>query len=504
MQFNSIEFFIFLITVILLLNCLKKAHYQQALLLGASYFFYWTTSNYFVILLLFITIISYQIGEAIYQSSNPKKKKITLILALIGLLIPLGFFKYYNFGVEIVHQIPLPLNYYLNLPVLGIILPIGISFFTFSAISYVIDIYNGTIKPEKKFYKYALFVSYFPHLLAGPIVRAGQFLPQLKDSISINPNNLKIGITIMLWGFVKKFVIADNCAPFVNAIFINPIGLSSPYIVIGTILFGIQIYCDFSGYIDIALGAAELIGLHLPQNFFRPYLSKNPTEFWRRWNITLSSFIRDYIYIPLGGNRKGTVRTYINLEISMLLCGLWHGAAWNFIIWGGYHGVLQSFYKLIASRTKSLTKRMPSLNEHFLLFVKIFVTQYFIFLGWIMFRVGNLSNMIYCVNKYVFFDFNFSKQNISPLWGITTIIEVINRMNLTVKVFLAIVIFAALIILLHNDYMMDRVNRILIKDWIQFFASSQLKFWFVYLTIMIFILFCCTPSASPVFIYFQF
>ena len=455
MQFNSIEFFIFLITILILINCLRKSQYQQAILLVGSYFFYWTTSNYFVILLFFITILSFQSGEVIYHESNQIRKKIILAIALVCLLIPLGFFKYYNFGIEIIHQIPFPLNYYLNLPVLGLILPIGISFFTFSAISYVVDIYRGTIQPEKKFYKYALFVSYFPHLLAGPIVRAGQFLPQLKNHVSLSPRNLKAGVTIMVWGFVKKFVIADNCAPFVNAIFANPTSLSSPYIVFGTVLFGIQIYCDFSGYIDIALGVAVLIGFHLPNNFFRPYLSKNPTEFWRRWNITLSNFIKDYVYIPLGGNRKGKIRTYFNLEFSMLLCGLWHGAAWNFVIWGGYHGVLLSFHKFISKRIGSVPKLSPSLSKHFLIFVKIIVTQYFIFLGWIMFRVGNISDMIYCINKYVFFDFDFSYQH-PPIWGFTTIIGVINGIGLYIKFFFVIAIIIVIILIFHTDSVIEK------------------------------------------------
>jgi alginate O-acetyltransferase complex protein AlgI len=394
----------------------------------------------------------------------------------------------------------------LNLPFLGLILPIGISFFTFSAISYVFDIYRGTIQPEKKFYKYALFISYFPHLLAGPIVRASQFLPQLKNRVSLSPDNLKTGVTIMLWGFVKKFVIADNCAPIVNAIFANPtsLGTSSPYIVYGTLLFGIQIYCDFSGYIDIALGAAELIGLHLPQNFFRPYLSKSPTEFWRRWNITLSSFIRDYVYIPLGGNRKGKIRTYFNLEISMLLCGLWHGAGLKFVIWGGYHGVLLSLHKFVAKRTGSFPKILPSLNDHFKIFVKIIITQYFIFLGWIMFRATNLPDMIYCVNKYVLFDFDFSKQDLMPLWGITTIFGVINGMGLYIKIFSIIAVVIAVVLLLHNDYWMKKIINILTIDWTQSIASLQLKYWMIYLTIMILLLLCFTPSTSPVFIYYQF
>jgi len=503
MQFNSVEFFIFLITVLLLINCLRKSQYQQAILLVTSYLFYYTTSNFFVILLLFITYISYQSGEFINSASDPARKKVILAIALISLLIPLGFFKYYNFGIEIFNQIKTYLIFYPNLPNLDLILPIGISFFTFSAISYVVDIYRGKIEPEKKFYKYAVFISYFPHLLAGPIVRAGQFLPQLKKSVSIGPENLKNGITLMMWGFIKKFVIADNCAPFVNAIFSHPTDFNSVYIIFATILFGIQIYCDFSGYIDIALGIAELIGFHLPKNFFRPYLSKNPTEFWRRWNITLSSFIRDYIYISLGGNRKGTIRTYFNLEVSMLLCGLWHGAAWNFIIWGGYHGVLLLFHKFITKRLKFVPKLIPSLKENFRLIIKILVTQYFIFLGWIMFRVGNLSDMMYCISKYVFIDLNFSKPK-PGIWGLTAIIETISNLGIYIGIFtiVAFIVFITLVLL--NDYWMQKITYILTHDWIQNIASLPLKYWSAYLTIMIFILLCCTPGASPEFIYYQF
>jgi alginate O-acetyltransferase complex protein AlgI len=508
MEFNSIEFFIFLISVLIVINCLRKSYYQQMILVAASYLFYWSTSNYFVLLLLFITVISYQSGEAIHSSAGLVRKKVTLAVALIFLLIPLGFFKYYNFGVEILSQTPLPLNYYplnyyLNLPILGLLLPIGISFFTFSAISYVIDIYRGTIQPEDKFYRYALFISYFPHLLSGPIVRAGQFLPQLKNSIKLSPAGMKTGVTLMVWGFVKKFVIADNCAPVANAIFSHPTSFNSMGIIIGTIFFGIQIYCDFSGYIDIALGAAELVGLHLPQNFFRPYLSKNPTEFWRRWNITLSSFIRDYIYIPLGGNRKGTLRTYFNVEISMLLCGLWHGAAWNFILWGGYHGVLQSVYKYLSGRTGSFSKKLPSLNVHLGLFVKIFITQYFIFLGWIMFRVGNLSDMMYCIRKYVLLDFNFAYQSVGiqfydSLFGAA--------LNLApwMPIVLVSVIIISLILLVRSDYWMKKVTGFLTTDWTRFFSSVPNKYWMLYLITMVFILLCFTPSASSEFIYYQF
>ena len=310
MQFNSIEFFLFFFLVVSLLVLLAHRKYQLIFLLLASYVFYFSSSGIFVYLLLLVSLITYITGEVIYRSDTQKKRKISLILGTAGTLVILGFFKYYNFGAETFNAIAHVLGCPMPLPIINLVLPIGISFFTFSALSYVFDIYRGQLVPTKSFFDYALFIAYFPHLLAGPIVRASQFLPQLKNTIQITPENLKYGITLIAWGFIKKFVIADNIAPVVNGIFFHPQDFGSFYIVLGALLFGIQIFCDFSGYCDIALGLADIIDLHLPLNFFRPYLTKSPTEFWRRWNITLSSFIRDYVYIPLGGNRKGTVRTY--------------------------------------------------------------------------------------------------------------------------------------------------------------------------------------------------
>ncbi|MDD1697014.1 MAG: hypothetical protein LUQ36_01490, partial [Methanoregula sp.] len=322
MEFYSVEFAIFFICVILALIAFRKQKFQHLVLIIASYLFYWSTSDIFLLILLFITLITFYAGGAIYEAEQKGRKKAILIVVLAATLSILGFFKYYNFGMGNVNALLEFLHIDTQFSYISIFLPIGISFYTFSGLSYVFDIYRGKIKPEEYFYKYALFISYFPHLLAGPIVRAGQFLPQLKHHLVIVPEGIKLGITLIAWGFFKKIVIADTLAPLVSATFADPQGATSFTIITATFLFGIQIYCDFSGYIDIALGCAHIIGLHLPENFNRPYFSKSPTEFWRRWNITLSSFIKDYVYIPLGGNRKGQVRTYVNLMASMLLCGL--------------------------------------------------------------------------------------------------------------------------------------------------------------------------------------
>jgi alginate O-acetyltransferase complex protein AlgI len=485
MEFYSVEFAIFFIVVILALIALQKQKFQHFFLIIASYLFYWSTSDIFLLILIFISLITFYAGGAIYKSENEIRKKTVLTLAVIATLAFLGFFKYYNFGIENFNQMLKILGVDIRFSFISIFLPIGLSFYTFSGLSYIFDIYLGKIKPEEHYYKYALFISYFPHLLAGPIVRAGQFLPQLKNQIVITPGGIKQGITLISWGFFKKIVIADNIAPIVAATYASPQGSTSFSVITATFLFGIQIYCDFSGYINIALGCAQIIGLHLPENFNKPYLAKNPTEFWRRWNITLSSFIRDYIYIPLGGNRKGKLRSYGNLMAAMLLCGLWHGAAWNFVLWGGYHGILQVIHKIIHNRFRPGKTIDRMLDSYSGLFVKILITQYFIFLGWLMFRSENFQDLLYCGKKFLFIDFIF------------TPIQVIG----IVLFILTLVIF---FILLQNQTFALFISKLISTDWTKMISGLKLSHWFIYIWIIVMLLIMFSPSSSPEFIYFQF
>ncbi|HYL66131.1 MAG TPA: MBOAT family O-acyltransferase [Nitrosopumilaceae archaeon] len=294
-------------------------------------------------------------------------------------------------------------------------LPIGISFYTFHSITYTVGIYRGIITPVR-LREYALFVAFFPQLVAGPIMRAHQFLPQLREKLEnsgatyklkqilLHNSNLKFGITLMAFGFFKKMFFADNIAPLVKDVFNYPVGSESFTIILGTIAFGIQIYCDFSGYTDIALGAATILGFKLPLNFNKPYFATSPSDFWRRWHISLSSWLRDYLYIPLGGNRRSYLRTYLNLFIVMFLGGLWHGASWNFVIWGMLHGSYLALHKMIVDK-------IPILKNHVFfkskigIMLSVFITQYFVFLAWIAFRVNNFDYMIYSMKKYVFLDF---------------------------------------------------------------------------------------------------
>jgi len=360
-------------------------------LLVGSYFFFYYTSNYLIILLIFSTILDFYLGKYIGNSTNILTKKILLITSLVGNLGLLGFFKYADFAILQFNILGNHFDLGSNIPLLELTLPIGISFYTFQTISYTVDIYRGHLKPSKTFREFAIFVAFFPQLVAGPIVRAKDFLPQLREKIASSNNkclrrvlitnkNLKLGVTIMMLGFFKKMFFADNIAPFVDEIFVNPIGLDSFTIILGTVAFGIQIYADFSGYSDIAIGAALILGFKLPVNFNKPYFATSPSDFWRRWHISLSSWLRDYLYIPLGGNKRSHSRIYFNLMTVMILGGLWHGASWNFIVWGLLHGLYLSIHKLIINYFPSF-KNNNFFNTKIGKAISIFITQYFIFLA---------------------------------------------------------------------------------------------------------------------------
>lgn len=363
-------------------------------------------------------------------------------------------------------------------------LPIGISFFTFQALSYVFDIYLGKIEHEKKFHRYVLFIAFFPALVAGPIVRASEFLPQLKTKIKITAPNLQVGLTLIAWGLFKKMVIADNLAPYVENIYSNPAGATSVWIVLATILFGLQIYCDFSGYAHIAIGIARIFGFKLPENFNLPYIAHNFQDFWRRWHMTLSRFIRDYVYIPLGGNRKGHGRTYVNLIVAMLLCGLWHGAAWTFIIWGAYHGILQAIERFIVTDKKIGTKN-KFLASNPGLFGKILVTQIFVFIGWMIFRANSLNDLVICCQKLVFFDFQASTAM---------------KLGIAAVLCCTVVFF----VLLFNKKFANAVKKIVTYNYLGLISEMKLGWWLVCFVVLGICVLLLSPAATPEFIYFAF
>lgn len=395
MLFNSIQFFIFLPIVFILYWFVAKhsLRNQNILLLVASYFFYANWDYRFLFLLLFSTLLDYFTGIRMFEANSPGKKKGWFWLSIGINLGFLGVFKYYNFFITSFAGLLTNFGLQVNITTLNVVLPVGISFYTFHGLSYVIDIYYNRIKPERNFNDYALFVSFFPLLVAGPIERATHLLPQIKAPRSFSYQKGVDAARQILWGVFKKVVIADNCAEYVNKIFGDAGSYSGSTLAIGALLFAFQIYCDFSGYSDIALGTARLFGIELIRNFAFPYFSRDVAEFWRRWHISLSTWFRDYLYIPLGGSRGGALRKIRNTFIIFLVSGFWHGANWTFIIWGLLNALFIMPSVLFKTNRNNLNivaegKWFPSLRELF----HMIVTFILIVFAWIFFRAKNVSH----------------------------------------------------------------------------------------------------------------
>ncbi len=487
MLFSTLEFIVFFLLVLTTIVVIKNKKFQHLFLLGASYFFFYYTSNYLAILLILSTLLDFYAGREIWKTQDITRKKIIFSISLAGNLGLLGFFKYADFVISQLNAIGNSFGFDL-IPFLNLALPIGISFYTFQTISYTADIYRGKLEPSKSLKEFALFVSFFPQLVAGPIVRAKDFLPQLREKmenfssknlslISIHDRNLKLGITIMAFGFLKKMFFADNIAPMVNEIFASA-GVTSFEIWLGTIAFAFQIYGDFSGYSDIAIGAALILGFKFPLNFNKPYFATSPADFWKRWHISLSSWFRDYLYIPLGGNRRSHAKTYGNLFIVMILAGLWHGAAINFLIWGALHGLYLAIHKILQTI-------FPKLSQSFFFKTKIgkimsiIITQYFVLLAWIAFRAENTDQMFYFMNKFILFDFQ-----------ILEITEFVFGHKFSISIL-------ALFLILH--FISFRRGDIIDK-----ISKFNLKMWFIIImTIVISIVFFYNGNSED-FIYFRF
>jgi alginate O-acetyltransferase complex protein AlgI len=342
MLFHSFAFFVFFAVTFAGYWSIRRHEHRMAWLLVASIVFYAAWSVWFVLLIAFTAGVDYVIALEIERSKTQQVRKFWLIASLTISLSLLAFFKYALFVATSSTGLLAMLGVQVSPPLLHIVLPLGISFYTFETISYVVDVYRGRIAAERNPLHYALYIMFFPHLIAGPIVRPRQFLPQVRARKHFDWPRLQLGVQLFLRGLLKKAVLADRLAPIVDPIFLDPAKFSSGTLWLGTVAYAVQVYCDFSGYTDMALGCAHALGFKLPQNFNRPYLSASIGEFWRRWHITLSSWVRDYIYIPLGGSREGEWKTYRNLIVTMTALGLWHGAGWTFIVFGLYHGVLLS------------------------------------------------------------------------------------------------------------------------------------------------------------------
>ena len=348
MNFASPTFIVFYCIVLLAWHFLKNRGTTYTLfMLAASYYFYMSWNPKFILLIIFSTIVDYFVGPRIYHSKTPQKRRLYLGVSLISNLGLLGFFKYTHFILDSLSPLLIALHITSDpLPLYEITLPVGISFYTFQTLSYSIDIYRKKIKPEKNFLRFALFVAFFPQLVAGPIVRASHFLPQLSRRLYWQMSRVSDGIWLISLGLFKKVYLSASFAPFSDSVFSRPELWNSSETWMGVIAYSLQIYCDFSGYSDIAIGVAKIMGYDFPRNFNMPYAAHNISEFWRRWHISLSSWLRDYLYIPLGGSRNGTAIMLYALMGTMLLGGLWHGAKWTFVFWGLLHGLFLIAHKL--------------------------------------------------------------------------------------------------------------------------------------------------------------
>lgn len=402
MLFNSLNFAIFLPIVFFLywFVAFKNLRTQNALLLVSSYFFYACWDWRFLLLLFFSTFLDYFTGLKMAEAASNNLKRFWFWLSISINLGFLGVFKYYDFFAQSFAEASSMIGLQLSPLMLNIILPVGISFYTFHGLSYVIDIYNDKIKPEKNFVDYAVFVSFFPLLVAGPIERATHLLPQIKTKRTFNYSKAVDGLRQILWGLFKKIVIADSCAKFANEIFLHQNEYSGSTLVLGALFFTLQIYCDFSGYSDIALGTARLFGIELLRNFAFPYFSRDIAEFWRRWHISLSTWFRDYLYIPLGGSKGGDWMRIRNTFIIFLVSGFWHGANWTFIIWG----LLNALYIMPSILLKTNRTNLDTVAQgRFFPSFKEFLSMTFTFgltvFAWIFFRSESVTAAINFIDK---------------------------------------------------------------------------------------------------------
>jgi alginate O-acetyltransferase complex protein AlgI len=476
MLFNSVDFALFLPVVFLIYWSLKKKQSRNLFIVLSSYLFYGYWDWRFLILIIFSTIIDFTIGQALEAKSLGSRRRILLWISIIVNFGLLGFFKYFNFFIDNFNTAFTFFGTHTNLSTLKIILPVGISFYTFQTLSYTIDIYNKKLNATKDLIAFSAFVSFFPQLVAGPIERATNLLPQFYKKQSFNYLNSINGLKQILWGLFKKIVIADSCAEYVNLMYETSNDQSGSSLLLGAFFFSLQIYGDFSGYSDIAIGSSKLFGFKLSQNFAFPYFSRNVAEFWRRWHISLSTWFRDYLYIPLGGS-KGSLQSKIrNTFIIFLVSGFWHGSNWTFIFWGGLHALL--FLPLLITnnnRTKieivAKGNFLPSFKE----LLSISLTFTLITITWIFFRADNLNLAFQYINNiatYSLFTLPLNPNiNLLITISVFTIIEWIGR---------------------EQQFAIENL-----------FLKNTILRWCFYLSICISILFFTTGEEQN-FIYFQF
>ena len=482
MLFNSLDFAIFLPIVFLLywFVAQKNIKLQNALIVLASYVFYGWWDWRFLSLIIFSTVVDYLVGQKLRVEEKQSKRKVLLWTSIIVNLGFLGFFKYYNFFLENFVDAFSLFGMQINANSLNIILPVGISFYTFQTLSYTIDVYKKKLEPTKDFIAFSAFVCFFPQLVAGPIERATNLLPQFYNKRTFEYQKAVDGMRQILWGLFKKVVIADNCAEFANQIFNNSADMNGSTLVLGAIFFTFQIYGDFSGYSDIAIGTSRLFGFDLKQNFATPYFSRDIAEFWRRWHISLSTWFRDYLYIPLGGSRGGTWMKVRNTFAIFLVSGFWHGANWTFIIWGALNAIYFLPLLLTNNNRKNLGivaegKLLPSLRELFSMLTTFALTVF----AWIFFRAENVSHAFSYVRE-IFSESVLSKPDFSgKMFALTTMIFIV--------IFLFVEWFGR-----DEDYA------------IKLLFKNKKRMQQLFYTLIVIIIYFMYPIKESEFIYFQF
>lgn len=405
MLFNSYSFLIFFPIVVIVYFIIPKK-FKYIWLLISSYYFYMSWNPKYALLMLISTFVTYLSGLLIER--HKANKNVKNLYVFLSFFINLGILFTFKYSHFVVNNLNVVFNKF-GISLIGskfdLILPVGISFYTFQALSYTIDVYKDNIKAEYNFFRYALFVSFFPQLVAGPIEKSRDLLPQFNESFPFEFERVKKGLLLMVWGFIQKLIIADRLGVIVDTVYNNYEAYSGFYLILATICFAFQIYCDFSSYSDIAIGASEVMGFKLSQNFDRPYFSKSIGEFWRRWHITLGAWFREYLYIPLGGNRKGKLKKYRNIMIVFLASGLWHGASWGFVIWGALHGIYQVVGDVLKPLREKLIVKLK-INKGTVVFKTIQVTWCFclVCFAWVFFRAPSAKVALQMIKKMVVFD----------------------------------------------------------------------------------------------------
>ncbi len=480
MLFNSITYFFYIILVFSIYWSVLKKNFrlQNIMLFAASYCFYGWWDVRFLILIFISSSVDFFLGRAIFKQSDKQKKRILLALCMVLNLGMLGFFKYYNFFVDSFSELIVQFGFQPNLRTLHIILPVGISFYTFQSLSYSIDIYRDKLKPTNDFVSFMTFVSFFPQLVAGPIERASDLLPQFLKARTFRRDHLVSGFRFILYGLFKKMVIADRLAYFVNHIYDSPEKYSGTILLIATFMFGFQIYCDFSGYSDIAIGSARLLGFDLMQNFKTPYLARSFRDFWRRWHISLSTWFRDYVYIPLGGNQVSQSRWVSNILLTFTISGLWHGASLTFVVWGFLHGLF-----LVCEHY--ISKFVPIPKN--LSWIGLILTFVIVNLTWVFFRANTIEQSLQIISSFKSLNFDFLPQLFQLYSGNNEF------RTFTISILASFPLFIILETLIHQD----NFNSLIVKRR-TFFR------WTVYLVLTFAILIFGVLNAAPQFIYFQF